>query len=296
MSERIKNYYLGCPIWGNPEWKGALFTKSATARDYLTQYGRVFNTVEGNNTFYGLPKPDAIERWGREVPEDFRFSFKFPRRISHELQLQHAGADTRDFFNALAPIADKIGVLFLQLPPGFGPGGLPALEKYLRGLPTDFACAVEVRHPAFFDDPAAEERLNELLRRHRTNRALFDTSTLHQVTSDDPDTITAQGKKPQVPERFIATAGQPFLRYVGHKAVEPNRPRLTHIAEIVAGWLREGRTPYVFIHSPGDLYAPQISREFHRILAEKLPGTDLGTMPPWPGESEPKPPEQMSLF
>ncbi|MCB0305442.1 MAG: DUF72 domain-containing protein [Calditrichaeota bacterium] len=296
MPERIKNYYLGCPIWGNPEWKGALFTREARAGDFLPQYGKVFNTVEGNNTFYGLPKPGAIERWGKEVPEDFRFSFKFPRRISHELQLQHAGADTRDFLNALAPIAGKIGVLFLQLPPGFGPGGMPALGQYLQSLPTDFAYAVEVRHRMFFDDPVAEKRLNELLSSHHANRALFDTSTLHLLASDDPDVITAQGKKPQVPERFTATGGQPFLRYVGHKTVAPNRPRLTYIAGIVAGWLREGRTPYVFIHSPGDLYAPQISREFHQILKEQLPGMDLGAMPPWPGESEPKPPEQMSLF
>ncbi len=50
------------------------------------------------------------------------------------------------------------------------------------------------------------------------------------------------------------------------------------------GWIAAGRTPYVFMHSPYDLYTPQLGREFHRLLSERLYAGDL---PPWPGEASP---------
>jgi len=51
----IERYFLGCPIWSNKDWVGELFAPDAKQKDFLQQYASVFNTVEGNTTFYGLP-------------------------------------------------------------------------------------------------------------------------------------------------------------------------------------------------------------------------------------------------
>jgi uncharacterized protein YecE (DUF72 family) len=84
MSASIPKYYLGCPVWACEKWKGTLFTSSAPRASWLTEYSTVFNTVEGNSTFYALPALDTVRRWADSVPSGFRFALKFPQVISHE--------------------------------------------------------------------------------------------------------------------------------------------------------------------------------------------------------------------
>ena len=83
------HYFLGCPEWSRPEWKGGLLPARTRSKDFLAGYARVFNTVEGNTTFYALPRPDVVERWKESTPPSFRFCFKFPRSISHDRKLEN---------------------------------------------------------------------------------------------------------------------------------------------------------------------------------------------------------------
>ncbi len=292
------NYFLGCPIWANKDWLGTFFTPKAKPKEYLLQYAKVFNTVEGNNTFYGLPKTSTVLRWKMDTPSNFQFSFKFPKLISHIYKLQNTRQEVTQFFGSLEPLLERIGFFFLQLPPNFNKKGLPVLEQFLANLPSDLTYAVEVRHLDFFHNEKAREQLNDLLRRFDVNRALFDTTTLHAIESEDEHIIGAQRKKPKMPPYFTATAHQPFVRYVGYPTAEPNRERLTFIAEQVANWMAEGKKPYVFIHSPGEINTPYIARFFHELLRAVLEekGFDIGGLPIFPKDNVPKLPEQMRLF
>ncbi len=105
----IDNYFLGCPIWANKEWVGEFFTKSAKPKDFLSQYSQVFNSVEGNTTFYGLPKVETVLKWKDETPPDFRFSFKFPQIISHIRMLLNAEQETFGFFKRLETLNERLG-------------------------------------------------------------------------------------------------------------------------------------------------------------------------------------------
>ena len=287
----IERYFLGCPIWSNKDWVGELFAPDAKQKDFLQQYASVFNTVEGNTTFYGLPTEKTMRRWLDETPEGFRFALKFPRAISHDKRLQNVEAETTAFLNALTVLQDRVGPSFLQLPPSFGSGDLPALDAYLETLPDTFPYAVEVRHRLFFAE--AENELNAVLKAHGADRVVFDTRGLHNAETDDSAGREAQRKKPKVPVRFMATGRFPFVRFVGHPEVEENLPLLAEWAPVVAEWLREGRTPYIFMHAPNDYYAPQLARHFHSMLSEYL---DVGDMPIWPAEQVEDQPEQMDLF
>ena len=285
----IERYFLGCPIWGNKAWVGELFAPEAKQKDFLRQYASVFNTVEGNTTFYGLPTEKTAARWLDHTATGFRFALKFPRVISHTKRLRNAEPETAAFMDLLAALQDRIGPSFLQLPPSFGPRDLPALDEYLAALPNAFPYAVEIRHRQFFAE--AENELNAVLKRHRANRVVFDTRGLHNANSDDPAEREAQRKKPKVPVRFVATGRFPFVRFVGHPEVHENLPLLSEWAPVVANWIREGRTPFVFFHAPDDFYAPQLARHFHRLLSEHIA---VGEMPPWPAERVA--PAQMALF
>ena len=105
----------GCPEWANADWCGALFPAQAKSGDFLRHYASVFNTVEGNTTFYALPRPQTIQRWRELTPVGFRFCFKFPKRISHEHRLRNVREELANVFRTFTPLAERLGPLFLQL-------------------------------------------------------------------------------------------------------------------------------------------------------------------------------------
>lgn len=296
----LQKYCLGCPIWGNKDWVGEVFAPKTKPTDYLQQYAKVFNTVEGNNTFYGLPKREMVQRWKVSVPDTFQFSFKFPKIISHVHKLQHSRAEVKAFFKALTPLLEQVGVFFLQLPPSFNRKYLQTLERFLMQLPTEFTYAVEVRHLDFFDEGDTEKRFDDLLRRLQMNRALFHTETLHRIQTTDEGVLVTQRKKPKMPTRFTTTAQRPFFRFVGHPTVELNMPTLKIIAQQVANWIKNGQEPFVFMHTPGgDFYAPHLARQFHQLLTQALQkrtNINIGMLPIWPAEKVQQLPKQMRLF
>lgn len=289
----IARYYLGCPIWSQKSWVGELFSRDTKPADFLQQYSSVFNTVEGNTTFYGIPSESTVERWKEETPATFRFCFKFPRSITHNHRLIDAEADTALFLDTMAILGSRLGPFFLQLPPSFDSSELPILERYLRSLPEAFDYAVEVRHPDFFDESEHEQGLNSLLASLGIDRVCFDVRALRASALRDTETLEAQRKKPDVPARQVATGDFPFVRYIADTNIEANMPLLAQWAEVVAGWVEAGRTPYFFTHAPDDFYAPRLARHFHHLLAERL---RVGSLPPWPAESDTPPMEQLHLF
>ena len=96
--------HLGLPFWGFEGWQGGLYTKDSRSSDYLRQYVRVFDAVEGNTTFYAEPPATTVEKWCRDTPEGFRFCFKLPRTITHDAMLHDVADDTARFLDRLAPI------------------------------------------------------------------------------------------------------------------------------------------------------------------------------------------------
>lgn len=96
--------YLGLPQWSHPAWPGQLLGVGAKPAEHLAHYARVFNTVEGNTTFYASPTPETVRRWADAVPPQFRFSFKFPKEISHQSDLVSAGKQVAAFITLLGPL------------------------------------------------------------------------------------------------------------------------------------------------------------------------------------------------
>ncbi len=280
---RTVHYHLGCPVWSNRDWVGRLFGAGAKPADWLTQYSAVFGAVEGNNTFYGLPRPETVARWMADAAPGFRFCFKFPRRITHEFGLRGAERETREFLGLLAPLATagRLGPLLLQLPAEFGPEQGGALLDYLDALPAG-EYAVEVRHPAFFAKGEAEIGLNRTLRGRGVDRVVLDSRALFSTAPPDAASRIAQGKKPRLPVHPLALGRRPLVRYIGHIVPEVNRRYLEQWADKLAAWLAEGREPYFFIHTPDNLAAPELARGFHALLRARAP--DLPPLPEWPAE------------
>lgn len=288
--------HLGCPIWNCDNWLGSVYPAKAPKREWLGHYSRAFNTVEGNSTFYGLPALETVQRWGNETAPGFRFALKFPRVISHEKRLRASDGDLRAFLEILEILqrADRLGPSFLQLGPDFSASEYASLERFLQQLPKEFPYAVEVRHRDWFDDGMHEARLDELLESLQIDRVLFDSRPLFAsapVTDSERET---QRRKPRSPHRLTVTGQHPFVRLIGSDDVGAVEPWLDEWAPLVAGWIRDGLTPFFFAHAPDDRFAPVIARKFHERVRGHLP--ELSLMPKWPGEESSKLSRQSLLF
>jgi len=286
----IYKYHIGTTRWGLNEWKGSFFTDRATPDRFLSQYASVFNTVEGNTTFYQVPEIETVIRWGEQVPEEFRFCFKFPKAVTHDRLLAGVGKQTLGFLELFEPIRDKLGPFHLQLSPHFSFQEFGQLEDLLHELPREYSYAVEPRHPDYFDRANSERTFDQLLRSLHMDRVIFDTRRLHELSDRDRSVAEAKRKKPRVPLRFTTTGSRPFLRYVGANDIPNNEAWLKEWAIIVADWIREGLHPYVFIHAPSPVYAPVLARHFHRELSRLI---TLNPMPPFPADRQD---EQLGLF
>ncbi|HEA16802.1 hypothetical protein LCGC14_2037520 [marine sediment metagenome] len=280
--------YLGCPQWSSTAWKGNLLSSHCKNADMLHEYAQVFNSVEGNTSFYADPSVESLNRWRDAVGNDFKFTFKFHRRFSHELKLTHIDAELTAWFNLFEPILFHVGQIMLQLPSSFSPKQLPLLAQFIAKLPTGLNYGVEVRHPEFFNKGAAEIALNQLLIANNINRIAMDTRALFAVTPNTAALLDAQQKKPHLPVHAIATGNQPMARFViadlDHDYKRYYQPWLKKVKQ----WLAEGKHPYVFFHTADNRQAPLLAREFCQDL-----GYDHPVLNPFAGEKEAS---QASLF
>jgi uncharacterized protein YecE (DUF72 family) len=263
----IRGYYLGCPAWGMKTWVGRLFPAGTKQADFLPLYSRVFNTVEGNTTFYALPKADTVKRWGEEVPDDFRFCFKFPKKISHEKMLLESADYVAGFVERVAPLGPKLGTLMLQLPPRFG-------FKQLERLRT------------FFNGAEEERQAAEMLAELGVDTVTMDARGLH--ATDAPELAEVRERKPNLPIVMRATGPRPIVRCVPHERFDETIVFVKPWLDQLAKWMAEGKTPYFFMHAPDDTFAPENAYRFHAMLRERV---DVGDLPPWPGQTK-----QASLF
>ncbi|AZD06587.1 protein YecE [Pseudomonas chlororaphis] len=263
-------YYLGCPSWSENAWREYLYPESARPTDFLGLYCQLFNAVEGNTTFYARPAEATVQRWAQTMPEHFRFTAKFPGDISHGGDLREQLGAAESFLQLLSPLGERVSPLWLQLPASFTPQRLAELAGFIDGL--ERPLAVEVRHRDFFAKGDAERMLNRLLLDRGVERICLDPRALFSCTSSEPSVLHAQSKKPKVPPRPAAFTQFPQVRFIGHPQLEANDPFLVPWIDKVAGWIEEGRTPYIFLHTADNRLAAELARRFHARLMQRLPG------------------------
>ncbi len=283
-------FYIGCPMWGYKEWVGTLFPTHTPASDFLQLYSKKLTTVEGNTTFYALPSEETIARWRQETPTTFRFCPKVSRDISHSARLDAQKSATLFFVERMRGLGTRLGPIFLQLPPAFGPDQMAQLQAFLTFWPTDIQLAVEVRHPDFFKEPYSTT-FNALLSQHQIARVIMDTRSIRVGTAEEQQVLQARERKPDLPLQIALTTDFAFVRYIGNPQMEINEPFLAEWAQILGQWLLKGKTVYSFCHCPFEKYSPSICAELYQRVTAVAPLPAL----PWP-EPQKSEPEQARLF
>ena len=148
--------FLGSAGWSYDDWDGPFYPPKTSSYDRLTRYAERFRTVEIDSTFYGTPTMKTVQGWHQRTPDDFIFSAKFPRAITHEARLRNCGEQTYRFIETMSELGPKLGPLLLQFPPSFAADRMRHLEEFLEGLPDGLMYAVEIRHRSWLTDEFAD--------------------------------------------------------------------------------------------------------------------------------------------
>lgn len=144
---------VGTSGYNYPEWKGSFYPAELAATKMLPYYASKFRTVEINYTFYRMPTSKIVTAWAAQVPTEFRFTLKAPKRITHDKRLR--AAEVADSLRAFLSAADELGpqlaALLFQLPPNFKKD-IVLLNEFLSLLPPKTTAAFEFRNASWLDD------------------------------------------------------------------------------------------------------------------------------------------------
>ena len=290
--------YIGCPVWSFKGWVGTFYPKGTQSKDYLQEYARRVNTIEGNTTFYAVPASQTIESWIGQTPETFKFCLKIPKAISHNGTLKDYGDRAAEFVRSMRALASRLGPMFLQLPPSYSPRLMADLATFLAAFPKDVRLGVEVRHLDWFEDEH-RNALNKLLADHSMARVVIDTRPIRSLAGDAlikggayENLLEARERKPNVPVFEEVTTDFTFLRFIGHPEMEQNQSWMNEWTPKIADQLSAGKDAFVFCHSPDNYLAPYIAREFHRQISSGIKIAPL----PWDDVETPDEPYQPTLF
>jgi uncharacterized protein YecE (DUF72 family) len=144
--------FLGTSGFAYPEWKGELYPPDIRADAMLGYYASRFSSVEINYTFAREPSGKVLAKWTADTAEDFSFSLKAHRRITHERRLGPDAAEPLDvFLRSVEPLGGRTGSVLIQCPPNLK-SDVPRLRDFLALLPTDRRFAFEFRHETWRDD------------------------------------------------------------------------------------------------------------------------------------------------
>jgi uncharacterized protein YecE (DUF72 family) len=146
----LKPVWIGCSGWNYRDWRETVYPKGLPAKRWLEHYARIFRTVEINNTFYRLPTLSAVEGWAEQTPDDFVFTVKASRYLTHIKRLTDMKVGVERFYERIEPLisAGKLGPVLWQLPGNFRRDD-ERLASAIERLPAGKHC-FEFRHPSWF--------------------------------------------------------------------------------------------------------------------------------------------------
>lgn len=158
---------IGCAGWSLPASSAELFPGVGS---HLERYSGRLNATEINSTFYRSHRPATYARWAESVPNNFAFSVKIPKTMTHESRLVNCGPAFEIFLSEVQHLGAKLKCLLVQLPPSLVFDETIARSFFgLVRAQYDDRLAVEPRHETWFTSEA-----DDLLKSIRAARVAAD--------------------------------------------------------------------------------------------------------------------------
>lgn len=176
----MSKVFIGTSGFSYDDWVDDFYPLDIASNKRLEYYGQHFNSVEINNSFYHLPQKKTFQKWAKAVPDDFIFSVKANRYITHMKNLMVDQEPINRLLNRAEPLGNKLGPILFQLPPQWNLN-LERLKKFVNILPSDYRFVFEFRNKSW-----CKKEVYKLLRKNNIGFCIHD----HQ-DAPSPEIVTA---------------------------------------------------------------------------------------------------------
>lgn len=235
--------HIGTSGWHYLHWKGPYYPENLSPKYFLDHYAQDFHTVEINSTFYKLPEISTLKTWKESVPQDFLFSVKMSRYITHTKRLKDPKSSLQKFFSRIKYLQEKLAVILIQLPPNWSLN-LERFKAFLQALPKGYRYAFEFRDESWFC-----EEIFSLLKKYGCALCIYEL-----------------GKKKT---EKILTADFVYIRLHGPKKAYQGSysPQvLSNWAKSFEEWKKKRKEIFCYFDNDEKGYAPQNAR----LLQKKM--------------------------
>lgn len=233
MEEQAGKYYSGTSGLLLPVKNKLFYPEEFKDKSRLCFYGSLMNSIEINSSFYKLPMASTVQKWAADVPENFKFTFKLSKEVTHNKNLAFDPEAVKRFFDVISKAGDKKGAILVQFPPSVRIADLRQIAFLMDVLSEndplhEWHIAIEFRHVSLYHDD-----LYKLLEDHN----------LGLVIQDKPPAITPilENDLHFVYLRFHGPGGG----YRGSYDEEV----MQEYAEYIGDWLSSGKTVYAYFNN-----------------------------------------------
>lgn len=223
---------IGCSGWNYRHWRGPFYPEKLVQKRWFAFYAEHFDTVEINNSFYRLPKPETVDAWRDQAPPGFCYAAKANRYLTQALKLKNGGEPMERMMASFRHFGAALGPILYQLPPNLTLN-LDRLASFLALQPRGIVPVFEFRHPSWYVDG-----VYQLLDRHGAGFCVHD-----MPGSASPRLAT--GRAAYV--RFHGAEGKYRGRY-------PEK-QLLDWAAWMTGQASEGRTVWAYFNNDAEAHA-----------------------------------------
>jgi uncharacterized protein YecE (DUF72 family) len=233
MEIKFENYYAGASGLLLPVPNKLFYPEEFKDKSRLCYYASLMNTIEINSSFYKIPLASTVKKWAGDVPNDFLFTFKLFKEITHHKDLAFDPSLVSHFFQVISQVDAKKGCLLVQFPPSIRINHFAQLGFLMSTLRDNdpnlsWKIALEFRHPSLYIP-----EMYELLTQYQLGMVIHDKTPANSPLLDiGTDFIYL---------RFHGPNGS----YRGSYADDV----LYEYASYVTEWLSEGKKVFVYFNN-----------------------------------------------
>lgn len=259
MAKKQNKLYIGTAGWVYPHWRKVFYPPSIKNGERLKYFSNIFKTAEINYSFYRLPQSAHYKRWYQETPDDFIFSLKASRFITHLKKLKDIADPWQTFLARAKPLKDKLGPILLQFPANvkLTPASYKKIEDFLKlnkrkgllstpsSLSSHFNLAFEFRHESWSDT-----RIIELFKKYNVALVSADSSNY--------------------PQWDIITADFSYLRMHGSEELFSSNysdKELKTLAKRIKDYQGKDLTVYCYFNNDAQGFAPANAQRLMSLLS-----------------------------
>ena len=237
--------YIGTSGWCYDSWNGKFYPETIRGPDRLKFYAGKFNTVEINSSFYHLPRAETFKGWAVKTPDDFRFTVKASRYITHVKRLKECGDAVGKLIDSASNLGGKMALLLFQMPANL----IKEKERFisfLKILPEKYRYVFEFRHESWFSDD-----IYKLLNQYKCGIVISSS--------------------PEFPFHEIVTGGICYVRLHGSSSLYRSRysdSELKELADMIRKNIGNNLLSFIYFNNDAHGYAVENALTLQKILLE----------------------------